>query len=569
MDTVVARTLRVALVGMLCIAAACSETERDSDPRPAAARQGGFSLHDVAGEVGLTFRHGAFRWGVSPDPAAMMGSGVCWIDIDNDGWLDLYAVNDYALADARRWQENGGLPRNGLFRNDHGRFVDVSAGSGADLAVRGQGCVAADLNLDGWTDIYVTSATGASLLWNDGDGTFTEGAADAGVPAYGWYTGAAVGDVNRDGWPDLFVAGYADLNNPNPTATQGFPSTYRGVRDLLYLSRGRDASGHVRFDEVGRQAGLENAIPEHGLGATFSDLDRDGDLDLFVANDLDPNRLYDQVPWPGGPAADPAGLGFRFEELAARAGVADPNAGMGVATGDVNGDGILDLFVSNARGQGHAMYRGEPVGPSDPSFTDVRDDLGVDLSGWTGWGASWGDLDLDSDPDLLVVSGDIPVHDLVADAEPIVAFGNLGAQGQPMTFTDLTSSVGLGAVGPVLARGAAAADFDNDGDLDLAVNRLGGDLLLLENDGAGGNWLEVSLGGSQPGAVVTVVLPDGRSLVREVHAGSSYLSSEDPRVHFGLGDADQVAELRIRWPDGSETIRVAVRAGQILSVRAP
>lgn len=287
---------------------------------------------DVAGEVGLEFRHGAFRWDVSGDPPAMMGGGVCWIDYDDDGWLDLFVVDSYAEEETGRWEDEGGLPRSALFHNERGRFVDVSAGSGVDLPLRGTGCVAADLDLDGFTDLYVTSATTGALLWNRGNGTFSEGARAASVAPSGWYAGAAVGDVNGDGLPDLFLAGYADLNYPIPEATQGFPKTYLGVRDLLYLNEG-DGFGRPTFREAGAEAGLEVVGYEYGLGATFLDVEGDGDLDLYVANDTNPNRLYGNVPWPGGAEADPLGLGFRFEDLSGKAGVADPNSGMGVAMG--------------------------------------------------------------------------------------------------------------------------------------------------------------------------------------------------------------------------------------------
>lgn len=529
----------------------------------------GIAFTDVAPDVGLDFRHGAFRWEVTPDPAAMLGAGICWLDYDGDGWMDLFAVNSFAEAESGRWEDAGGLPRSALFHNVEGEFVDVSAGSGADLAVRGNGCVAADLDLDGHTDLYVTTAGVSALLWSEGDGTFTEGAGPAGVDASGWYAGASVGDVNGDGWPDLFLAGYADVNNRIPEATQGFPNTNLGVRDLLYLSNGPDVLGSVSFREVGADAGLEVVNFEYGLGALFSDLDRDGDLDLYVANDTKPNRLYDNVPWPGGAEADPAGLGFRFEELAAKAGVADPNAGMGVAEGDYDGDGRSDLFVTNARGQVHAAYRGQSSDLVNPSFADVRTELGVGLSGSTGWGVSWGDLDLDTDLDLVVVNGDVPVRDLAADAQPVQAFGNLTAQGTTGLFEDLGDVIGLRDVGPLLARGSAAADYDNDGDLDVAINSIGGALVLLENTGAVGNWLEVQLEGFHPGAVVTAVLPDGRELVREVRAGSSYLSSEDPRCHFGLGPAGVVSELVVRWPGGQETVITDVDANQVLEVQAP
>jgi ASPIC and UnbV/FG-GAP-like repeat len=540
----------------------------DRSPATQAASSPRFT--DVASEVGLDFRQGSFRWDVTPDPAAMMGGGLCWLDYDEDGWLDLFAVNSYALAEADRWeQEEGGLPRSALFHNVEGAFVEVSPGSGADLPLRGSGCVAADFDLDGHTDLYVTSATVGELLWNEGDGTFTEGAEEAGAQAFGWYAGAAVGDVDGNGWPDLFLAGYANLNAPIEGATQGFPNTNLGVRDLLYLNEGNGGDGRVAFREVGREAGLEVVGFEYGLGAVFSDLDLDGDLDLYVANDTKPNRLYENVGWPGGVAADPSRLGFRFEELAARAGVADPNAGMGVAEADYDGDGLPDLFVTNARGQVHAVYHGQLSDLVSPSFADVRADLGPDLGDATGWGVSFGDLDLDTDLDLFVVNGDVPVKDLAADAEPLEALGNLTAQGEPGSYDDIGGAVGLGAIGPVLARGSAVADYDNDGDLDVAISSIGGPLVLLRNDGTTGHWLEVRLEGFHPGAVVTVSLPDGRELTREVRAGGSYLSSEDPRSQFGLGDAGRVTKLVVRWPGGQETVLEDVAADRIIQMEPP
>ena len=482
-----------------------------------------FAFRDVASERGLAFRHGAFRFGVSADPAAMVGGGLCWLDADDDGWLDLFVVNGYAESDRARWRERGGLPTSRLFRNERGRFVDVTRRSGAALAIRGQGCVAADLDRDGDTDLFVTSAEYPALLWNDGDGRFSEGAEAAGVRDFGWHTGAAVGDVNEDGWPDLLVAGYVDLAARVEGATVGFPGTHRGRRDRLYLSAGRGGDGRVTFREAGAQAGLE--VGEH---------------DAYIANDTNPNRLYENVPWPGGSAADPASLGFRFEERAAAAGVADANSGMGIAAADADGDGRLDLFVTNARRQTHAVYRSRPPDETQPSFDDVRDALGPSSQGTTGWGVTWADFDLDADLDLALVNGGIPVVDLAADAEAVQLLRQAGGR---------YTAAELPGLRPLLARGSAAADYDNDGDVDLAVNSAGGALTLFENTGTVGGWLEV--GGLEPGTELTAVLPDGRALRRSVLAGGSFLSSEDPRVHFGLGTARRVRELVVRRPHGS------------------
>ncbi len=530
----------------------------------------GIRLKNVASRVGLDFRQGAFRFGVSPDPAAMTGGGLCALDYNKDGWVDLFVVNSYSKADVGHWRKHGGLPRSALFRNTKGRFADVSRRSKADIAARGEGCVAADLNSDGLTDLYITTASYDKLLWNDGDGTFTEGARAAGIRSYGWHAGAAVGDVNGDGRPDLYVAGYADPNVPVPGSAAGFPNNISGVRDLLYLNVG-DRNGHSKFREVGVQAGLEATRFDHSLGAFFSDFDGDGRLDLYVANDGDPNRLYQNVAWPGGRKADPAGLGFRFEERAAIAGVADPNAGMGVAAADVNGDGRTDLFISNSRGQGHAVYTGQQPLASGSSFNDVRAAFAPAFGKtFTGWGTSWVDLDLDGDPDLVLTNGGIPVTNLARDAQPIQVLENMGAPpGAEPQFTDGTALVGGNDLPRVVGRGLTTADFDNDGRMDIAINTIGGKLELLRPTGAVGHWLAVRLARVSPGAVVTAVLSDGRRLVREVQAGSSYLSSQDPRVHFGLGTATSVSQLIVRYPGGQTVDRSNVSADRIVLLRRP
>jgi Na+-translocating ferredoxin:NAD+ oxidoreductase RnfD subunit len=516
----------------------------------------GVRLTNVAQQVGLDFRHGAFRFRTSRDPVAMMGGGLCWLDYDDDGWLDLYVVNSHSIEmDVAMWKKQGGLPRNGLYRNESGRFVDVSRGSGADLAVRGNGCVAADFDLDGRTDLYVTATGADALLWNVGNGRFVEGAREAGIDAYGWHTGAAVGDVNGDGRPDLFVAGYTDVNAPVPErAGTSFPTPYAGVRDRLYLNTGPDRNGGAHFREVGLWAGIEKARVEHGLGAVFTDFDGDGRIDLYVANDLDPNRLYRNVRAPG------TRLGFRLVEQAGREGVADRNAGMGVAAGDFSGDGRPDLFVTNSHRQLHGAFESRRS-----SFADARPRFaGAFDTTLAGWGVSWVDLDLDANLDVVVANGAIPVTDLTRDAEPVQVFESLAAQGRAGSFEDAGRSVGVGAGPLVIGRGLAAADYDNDGDVDVAINSIGGPLVLLRNDGASGHWLEVELGALSPGARVTAVLPSGRTLVREVQAGSSYLSSEDPRVHFGLGRVRRLRELVVRYPDGHEIRLQDVAADRVV-----
>ena len=427
----------------------------------------------------------------------------------------------------------------------------MSRGSGADVALRGNGCVAADFDGDGRTDLYVTATGYDALLWNVGDGRFVEGARAAGIDQYGWHTGAAVGDVNADGRPDLFVAGYTDLNADTPEGGTAFPSNHGAVRDRLYLNEGPRPGGRPRFREVALDVGIETRAVEHGLGAAFTDVNGDGRADLYVANDLDPNRLYVNVP-------DSGALGFHFEERGAAAGVADENAGMGIAAADASGDGRPDLFVTNSHRQLHGVFRSAPGG----TFTDARPDFAPALdTSLAGWGAAWADLDLDGRLEVVVANGAIPLTDLRMDAEPVKVLASRAGR-----VTDVSAGVGL-ADGPVLnGRGLAAADYDNDGDVDFAVASIGGPLALLRNSGGSGHWLEVALEPFAPGTRVTAVLPGGKRLVREAKAGSSYLSSEDPRLHFGLGDAARVRALIVRYPDGTTKRLTGLEADRLVTV---
>ena len=498
----------------------------------------GYRLTNVASKVGIRFQQGAFRYGVTADTPAMMGGGLCWIDYNNDGWLDLFVVNSYGEGDIGGYSAHGGLPRTALYRNDHGRFTNVTAAAHAGRAVRGEGCVAADFNGDGYTDIFITTAQDDELLWNNGNGTFTEGARSHGIVSFGWHSGAAVADVNGDGRPDLYVAGYTEPNAAIPGSVAGFPTNHLGVHDLLFLNEGNGSDGRARFREVSRRVGIDPAPYDHSLGVVFTDVNGDGRPDLYVANDEDPNRLY--LNEPGG------SLGFHFVERAAAAGVADPNAGMGIAT-----DGS-SLFVSNSRGQTHASYR--KFGPARFVPSDA-----LPRAVTAGWGAAWADLQNSGKLDLLLANGTIPVTNLPKDAQRIQVLVP-----QSGRLVDAGVAQGLRVNG----RGLAAADFNNDGHVGFAVNSIGGPLLLFRNTSPSGHWLEVRLPRFAPGALVSATFA-GRTVVQEVHAGSSYLSSEDPRIHFGLGRATRVTELTVRYPGGATVRLHNVNADRIVTAPLP
>ena len=547
--------------GHWALPSAAETTPIVTAPAPVSSRLRGVRLTDVAPASGLDFRQGSFRYGVSNDYTAMMGGGVCWLDYNGDGWQDLFVVNSYASSDTARWEAHGGLPRTQLFENLHGHFRNVTSSTHAGLPVQGDGCAAADLNGDGRPDLIVTTADGIKLLWNDGDGTFGEGARAAGMTASGWYTGVAVADVNGDGRPDVFVAGYTRPFDPVANSLAGFPTNLVGVRDLLYLNEGNGPTGRARFREVGVAAGLEASSFSHGLGATFLDVNGDGRPDLYVANDEDPNQLYVNVPWPGGAKADPDGLGFRFENRAAATGVADPYAGMGVAV-DGGGAGPLDLFVSNSRHEPSAAFA--RTGPA--RFANARPDFDPALgTGFAGWGDTFVDLTNSGSSDLVLATGGIPVTSLKKDAGPLRVLAPLGDQGG----TEYGVARGLAPGGlRVNGRGVAAADVDNDGRMEIAVNSIGGKLLLLKSSGPVGHWLDVRLSRFSPGAVVSVDLGKA-TLSQEVRAGGSYLSSEDQRLHFGLGPAARVARLTVRYPGGHEIVLHNVRADRIVDLTVP
>ncbi|MFY9549930.1 MAG: CRTAC1 family protein [Thermoanaerobaculia bacterium] len=524
----------------------------------AAAEPGGcpITLTDVAAESGLTFAH---ERGATPERRLpeTVGAGLAWLDYDNDGWLDLYVV------------QSGPFPPTGspkaqdrLFHNEHGRFTDVTAKAGLSDTRYGMGAIAADYDNDGWVDLLVTNYGGVTLYHNEGNGTFRDVTEKAGLRGPRWATSAAWADIDGDGDLDLYVAGYVDDSRDKDmfcgdpvTGARMYcpPIMYPGSVGVLYRN-----NGDGTFTDITRQAGLSHAVGK-GLGVVFVDVDLDGKPDLYVANDEVMNFLFHNLG------------GGRFEDISVASGTAfglegNPQGGMGTDAGDLDGDGLPDLVVANYEGETNEYYRNLGSG--------IFEDLSVSsgFAGTTlthvGFGLNLLDLDSDGDLDAFIANGHI--------FDNPRRQGTTYAQRAFLMWNDGTGHFRERACGPAfdrefVGRGSAVADYDNDGDPDIAVSSSGMALQLLRNDGPKVNWLGVELAGTKSnrrgiGARLVAETASGRKLTRFVHAGNSYLSSSDPRVLFGLGPETSVKALTVYWPSGKVQIVNAPPVGRYVKV---
>ena len=463
-----------------------------------AAALGGVRLEDVAPEVGLDFRHSAFHFRVSRDPVAMMGGGVCWLDYDADGWLDLFAVNSYSIElDLSRWREQGGLPRSALFRNAGGSFVDVSRGSGADVDLRGNGCVAADFNLDGRTDLYVTAAGYDALLWNDGRRPVQRGRArgreslpTAGMRARPSETSTATVS------PTCSSPATRISTRRFPTRARAFPRPTPPFATSSTSTRARTRTAALGSARSGCRPGsrrLGSTTASEPCSPTSTATAASTSTSPTTSTRTGSTRTFpgpvERAPIrPGSASVSSSAAAPRAWTTRTPAWESPPPTSAPTAA--------PTSFVTNSHRQLHGVFESSEPEDGGALFADGRPTFAPAFdTTLAGWGVSSADLDLDGDLDLVLANGAIPVTDLAADAEPIQVLENLAANGQPERVADASSVLGVESGPRVIGRGLAAADYDNDGDVDVAINSIAGPLVLLENAGAPGRWLEVELGG--------------------------------------------------------------------------
>lgn len=535
-------------------------------PKPSSPHAVTFT--DVTAAAGIRFVHNSGRAGRKWLPETM-GSGVAFFDADGDGWCDLLFINGRNWpASARDASSGAGARRSqpALYRNNKGTgFTDITTGSGLDVVTYGMGVAAGDYDNDGRLDVYVTSLDGDRLYRNEGGGKFRDVTKPAGIANANFGTSAAWVDYDKDGRLDLFVANYVqwtpqtDLRCTLDGATKSYctPESYPGTASKLYRNLGGG-----RFDDVSRTAGVADPTSK-SLGIAIIDFDSDGWPDLFVANDTQPNRLYRNNG--DGTFAD---VGLRSGVAYSEEGIA--RGAMGVDAADYDRSGRPHLLVGNFSNQMLGLYHNEGNGlfvDEAPRSTVGRASL-LSLA----FGVFFFDYDLDGWADIFAANGHIEeeigrVQPKVQYRQPPLLFRNLGTR----RFEDASGAVGKEFSRPIVARGAAYADYDHDGDLDVAISSNHGPAYLFRNDGGNRhNWLAVRTRGVKSnrdgiGAIVRVESAGGRQW-QMVRSGSSYASQSDLTLTFGLGADPTVSAIEVEWPSGARDRVTNVRARQLVTI---
>lgn len=524
-------------------------------------QQSAVQFTDIAAKAGITFKHVS-----SPEKKYIvesMSGGVALIDYDNDGDLDIYLVNSLTAEMVKLHQKT----KSALYRNNGDTtFTDVSDKARLADIGWGMGVAVGDYDNDGWDDIYVTCLGPNYLFKNNGNGTFTDVTQKAAVSDPRWSTGAAFVDYDNDGKLDLFVANYVDFDVNNlPEFGKGRSCQFKGIPvqcgprglkgagDTLYHN-----NGDGTFSDVTKKAGVSDPDGYYGLGVICSDFDGDGLVDIFVANDSTPNFLYHNN-----------GDGT-FKEVGFPAGVAVNENGseqgsMGVTLGDYDHDGRLDLFITNFDDDYNTLYHQDTPG----SFRDASYAAKVAAVSlpYVGWGTKFFDYDNDGWVDLLIVNGHVYPQLPTYNQRNLVHRNNGDG-----TFSEVGLQLGVPFSEKRSGRGAAFGDIDNDGDVDVVLNNLDGAAQLLRNDGGNAaksvliKTIGVKSNRNGIGARVTIIAGDLKQL-EEVYSSGSYISQNDLRLHFGLGNKTKIDSIEIRWPSGNVDKISAANVNKILTIK--
>jgi hypothetical protein len=551
----------------------------DKEHRPITAggfvKDGPVLFQDIARQAGLTTWKHVMGTPEKKFIIEANGSGVCLLDYDNDGWLDIYLVNG-STYDALNGKT--AAPRAALFHNNHnGTFTDVTEKAGVANGRWGIGCAVADYDNDGWPDIYVSNFGKNRLYHNNHDGTFTDVAEKAGVTLGNWSTGATWGDYDGDGRLDLFVPGYVhyDLANPPASGEKGVaysfctfrgenvmcgPHGLKGEPDHLFHN-----TGDGTFTDVSEKAGVADNNGYYGLASVFVDVNNDGKPDLLVGNDSTPNYLYLNK-----------GDGT-FEDISYASGYAlnengRETATMGIAVGDYQNNGLVDLYDTTFSDDYKPLYRND----GDANFTDISYQLGIaePTVPFLGWGDAFFDYDNDGWKDLILANGHVyPIVDKepwgTSYAQRPLLLHNIGGK----QFEPVPAVEGTALAQTYAGRGLAVGDLFNDGKLDVVINVLDGSPALLRNVSPDKHhWIEFKLvgGAKSPRDAVgaTVYLTANKMKQRgDVISGGSYASTSDPRLHFGLGDATTIDDIEVHWPSGATEHFPATQIDRIATLK--